>query len=194
LLASIAIASPIASPEAEAVETTELTTRAPTYVDSWEYKEAIAAHSGLTKDNYYWFTLEWPIGTVVGDDDKESQPEITALRRQLGYDHVGIVIGQITETTGKGKDKDKVTRDFKASVYHMVVKDAVKDTTDMVPRNFNNHYEPQVLRWGGLTSKKKVDKATKTAKGYIKADAKHEVYNVDSNNCNTFVTAVKADL
>lgn len=187
LLASIAIASPIAYPEPEAAESTELATRA-TNEDSWAYTKAIAAHPGLTKDNYYYFTLEWPIGTVVGDGDKESQAEVTALRQKLGFDHIGLVVGQITEkVVNQGKKSEKTKRDFVASVYHMTADD--KDNTSQTPRNYDTHYSAQTLKWGGATTKKKADKAKPTAKDYV---ADHATYSVDSNNCNTFVTAVKA--
>ncbi|KAM3084820.1 hypothetical protein ACMFMG_003270 [Clarireedia jacksonii] len=187
LLASLAIASPVPHPETEAAEITELTTRA-TNEDSWAYTKAITAHPGLTKDNYYYFTLEWPIGSIIGDGDKESKAEVTALRQKLGFDHIGLVVGRITETTvNKGKKSEKTKRDFVATVYHMTA-DA-QDKTGQIPRNYGDYYASQTLRWGGATTTKKADKVKSTAKDYVTA---HPLYSVDSNNCDTFVTALEA--
>ena len=188
-LATIAIASPIANPTTAG--NTNLAVRAKD-VDTDEWKLATGTKSGLKKDDWVWFTLEWNRNTIVGDGDTESAKEISDLRDELGFDHIGIVIGQITEVdSGKGKNK-KTTRDFKAAMYHMI---EVNDKTELKPfANWKVPSKPgKTLRFGGMTSSKKDTAAGKEAKEYF-ANGAHAKYAVNGNNCNDFVNAVKAKL
>ncbi|KAB8302401.1 hypothetical protein EYC80_005822 [Monilinia laxa] len=199
LLASVAIASPISFPKSQAADSTDLITRTPvasTYVDSAAYSLAIAAHNSLTKNTYYYFTLEWPSGVLIRDDDKETPDELKQLVQRLGFDHIGLVVGYITEREGK-KVKGKpleIARDFKAVVYHMVKIDSETKETKAI----HHTYDPTpgkgkdaglILKWGGQTTKKK-DSTVKTAGTDYVANG-HSTYSVDSNNCNDFVTAIK---
>jgi hypothetical protein len=179
-LASLAIASPVASPNVAG--DVSLTARATE--DTAEYTAAIKAHSGLSKDKYYYFTLEWPLGIAVGDGDKETNAELKELQQKLGFEHIGVVVGQITETeTGKGNNK-KTKRDFKATLYHMT-KNAKSDTEFKSP-NYRADSK-QNLKWGGETSKKKADAAKKAGKNYVDDN---KTYKVDGNNCNDFAQTV----
>lgn len=196
LLASTVFASPIANLEVEARDETSLITRAPAttppYQDSWAYTAAIQAHGGLTKDNYYYFTLEWDLPTPVGEGDVETQDELQQLQQKLGFEHIGLVVGTITETDVKGpKNTVKaIKRDFVASVYHMI---KTAGTTSVTPRNYGDYYKSETLKWGGQTTKAKAAKAKTAATGYTK-EGKQGTYDVNTNNCNTFVTAVKKGL
>lgn len=158
-LASLTIASPIANPEA--VENSNLAIRADD-VNTPEWTLATKTKPGLKKDDWVWFTLEWDRGTIVGDGDTESAKEISDLRDKLGFDHIGIVIGQITEVeSGKGKNK-KTTRDFKASLDHMI---EVKDKTEL--KTYANWKVPgagKTLKFGGMTTSSKATAARKAAK------------------------------
>ncbi|CAG8977194.1 hypothetical protein HYALB_00006731 [Hymenoscyphus albidus] len=187
-LATLTIASPIANPEAAS-----LSTRATE--DKATYTLATKTHSGLKKDDWVWFTMEWPRGSIIGDGDTESKEELSQLRDKLGFDHIGIVVGQVTEvTTGKGKNL-KTTRDFKASLYHMIEHE---DPTTKVPNTElkapNWIADPsKILKFGGMTSSKKATAAKNAAKSYFDDDA-HKKYAVNGNNCNDFVNAVKKAL
>ncbi|KAI8623446.1 hypothetical protein F5Y19DRAFT_458429 [Xylariaceae sp. FL1651] len=182
LLASLAVASPVASPNVS--DDVSLTARATE--DTPEYAAAIKAHSGLSKDKYYYFTLEWPLGVAVGDGDKETDAELKELQQKLGFEHIGVVVGQVTETeTGKGKNK-KTKRDFIATLYHMTKKNANPGDTEFKSPNYRANSK-QNLKWGGETSKKKAGAAKKAGKDYVDD---HKIYKVDGNNCNDFAQTV----
>lgn len=185
-LASLTIASPIASPEA--VENTNLAIRAAD-VNKPEWTLATTAHPDLKKDDWVWFTLEWHRGSI-GDGDTESDKEISDLRDKLGFDHIGIVVGQIKETTsGKGKNL-KTTRSFDAVLYHMI---EIKEKSELKNPNFKapDPSEAKTLVFGGLTTSNKATAAKKAAKDYFDGTV-HDKYAVNGNNCNDFVNAVKA--
>ncbi|KAI3316586.1 hypothetical protein HD806DRAFT_552192 [Xylariaceae sp. AK1471] len=180
-LASLTIASPVANPNV--ADDVSLATRATD--DTAEYKAAIAAHPNLSKDKYYYFTLEWPLGTPVGDGDTESGDELKQLQQKLGFEHIGVVVGQIIETeTGKGKNK-KTKRDFKATLYHMTKKNKEPGDTEFKTRNYSA--DSKQLKWGGETSKKKADAAKKAGKDYVDDN---KIYKVDGNNCADFAQSV----
>ncbi|KAI9650092.1 hypothetical protein NHQ30_000105 [Ciborinia camelliae] len=186
LIAPVAVARPIARPEPKAANKTNLITSAPTYVDTWAYTQAITMHSGLTKDNWYYFILEWPLGTTGG---KEYEAEIKQLRQQLGFDHIGIVIGRITETEQKSEEGVvKIIRNFAAVTYHMTASDSGK--TNVTPQNFDNYYEGQTLKWGGATTPEKAASAKTTAEGYTEQDG-HWNFSINDNNCDTFVKVIE---
>ncbi|KAI1174945.1 hypothetical protein F4777DRAFT_552501 [Nemania sp. FL0916] len=181
-LATLAIASPVANPNQD--YDVGLTTR--TTEDTAEYKAAVAAHGGLTKDKYYYFTLEWPLGQPVGDGDKESNDELKELQQKLGFEHIGVVVGKVTETdSGKGKNK-KTKRDFKATLYHMTKKNVNPGDTEFKSPNYKAN-SGQNLKWGGESSSKKADAGKKAGKDYVDDN---KIYKVDGNNCNDFANAV----
>ncbi|KAH8900382.1 hypothetical protein GQ53DRAFT_127835 [Thozetella sp. PMI_491] len=182
-LATLAIATPVANPEAAQID--YLSAR-DTFDDTPEYTAAIKAHSGLVKDHYYWFTLEWPLGAAVGDGDAESKTELQQLQQKLGFEHVGAVLGQITETTtGKGKNQ-KTKRDYNAMLYHMVKNNVDPGDTELKSRTWKAS-SAQNLKWGGETSSKKITAAKKAGKDWV---SDHKIYNVNGNNCNDFAQAV----
>ena len=79
--------------------------------------------------------------------------EIKELRDALGFDHIGVVVGEIKETT-KGKGKNAVLkRDFVAELYHMIeVKGS--DKTGIIQRNYVwKQDNDKVLVWGAETTR-----------------------------------------
>ncbi|TGJ83240.1 hypothetical protein E0Z10_g5514 [Xylaria hypoxylon] len=163
-LASLAVASPIAIPHG-------------------------ADDVNLTTHKYYYFTVEWPLGAALGDGDKESDVELKALQQQLGFEHIGVVVGQITETgSGKGKNK-KTKRDFKSTLYHMTKKNKVPGDTEF--KSVNYRADSKGLTFRGETSKKKADGAKKAGKDYVNQNG---IYKVQGNNCADFTTTVLSAL
>ncbi|KAK3315620.1 hypothetical protein B0H66DRAFT_347666 [Apodospora peruviana] len=160
--------------------------------DTDEYKAASKAHTPLVNGNFYWFWLQWP-RDPIGDGDGESAAEIKALRDALGFNHVGVVVGQIKETP-KGKGKNAVLkRDFVAELHHMIeIKDT--DKTGIIQRNYGwKKDSDKVLVWGGETTSSKAAAAKKFAKAWTDVEAQ-KTYNVKTNNCDTFAKAVKGKL
>lgn len=156
-LASLAIASPIFSPEA--VER-DLAIRAEDVnTDEWEFANKI--QSGLKKDDWVWFTQEWLRGTV-GDGDTESEKEISDLRNDLGFDHIGIIIGKITESTSGTGSSKVTTHGFKASMYHMISNKGKAKPAE-VPKWKVPDASKYTVKWGGKTKEKKVTAAKKVA-------------------------------
>jgi len=199
-LATLVVASPrddgraqVASRAQEGTQRNvyELPRRA-TNVDTDEYKAAIKAHTPLVNGKFYWFYLQWPRG-AIGDGDGESAAEIKELRDALGFDHVGVVVGEIRETTkGKGKNAS-LKRDFVAELYHMV---ELKGTDDagVIQRNYEwKGDKDKVLVWGGETTSSKAAAAKKFAKAWTDDEA-HKKYSVKTNNCDTFAKAVRGKL
>ncbi|RWA15101.1 hypothetical protein EKO27_g66 [Xylaria grammica] len=181
-LASLVITSPVATPNG--TDDVALTTRTTTN-DTPEYKAAIAAHPTLSKDKYYYFTIKWPLGAEVGDGDQESDAELKALQQQLGFEHIGVVVGQITETvSGKGKNQ-KTTRHFNASLYHMTKKNKVPGDTEF--KHSKYRADAKHLKFRGETSNKKANSVSKAGKDYVSVN---DIYKVQGNNCNDFAKAV----
>jgi hypothetical protein len=168
-------------------DTTALTSRAaPVYEDTAEYKAAVAARPGLQADQHYWFRYEWPLGTPVGDGDQEDKKELQELQNKLGFAHIGVVVGQITQTDkGKGKNK-KTHRDFNAMLYHMTKMNVNPGDTEMKSAVWKASTGKKLV-WGGSTTRAKATAAKKVAKDYV---AEHKLYAVNGNNCNDFAQAV----
>ncbi|KAK1753170.1 hypothetical protein QBC47DRAFT_362991 [Echria macrotheca] len=161
--------------------------------DTPNYTAATKAHTPLVNGKYYWFWLQWP-RDPVGDGDGESAAEIKALRDALGFNHVGVVVGQIKETPqGKGKNA-KLKRDFIAELHHMI---EIKGSTNtgIIQRQYDykNKDSDKVLVWGGETTASKAAAAKKFAKAWTDVEAQ-KTYNVKTNNCDTFAKAVKGKL
>ncbi|KAK0719315.1 hypothetical protein B0H67DRAFT_551701 [Lasiosphaeris hirsuta] len=186
-LATLVVSNPIPNPEAASLR---LLTRAdPVYKDSPEYTVAIKAKPGLKKDTYHYFTLEWPLGTVPAAN-KETRAELEKIRAKLGYDHIGVVVGQITEKSTTTKGKNPVTtieRNFNAVLW-----DLIKDDKAKVKERFKNWLnkgeDAQKLVYGGVTSATKIGKVKKGAKDYTDANPDYK----DTVNCGTFKDAIVA--
>jgi len=200
-LATLVVASPIDDRHAQVAnqllevaqrDVYELSPRAVPNEDTAEYTAAIKAHTPLVNGEYYWFWLQWPRG-AIGDGDGESAAEIKALRDALGFDHIGVVVGQIKEAT-KGKGKNEVlTRDFVAELHHMIEVDGTTNTGIIQRRYEWKKDSGKVLVWGGGTSGSKATAAKKFAKAWTDTPAQ-KTYNVKTNNCDTFAKAVKGKL
>ncbi len=162
-------------------------TAAGTTTDTAEFTAANRAKTGgVQADKFFWYTLEWPLQVPI--PDQESQTELQQLQQRLGFAHIGVVMGQVTETTtGKGKNK-KTKRDFKATLVHMTKQNPTPGDTELKSLNWINN-PAQTLKFGGETSAKKIDAAKKVAKTYV---SDHGIYSVVDNSCNDFAQAVIA--
>ncbi len=175
-------------PTAAAKATTATATAAPVFDDTPEFTTAKAAQPDLQANQFLWFTLEWPLGIAVGDGDLESQSELQQLQQKLGFEHIGVVMGQVTETTtGRGKNQ-KTKRDFTSTLLHMTKQNVNPGDTELKNVNWKANAK-QHLKVGGVTSAKKIDAAKKAAKNYV---ASNPIYSVDTNSCNDFAQAVIA--
>ena len=175
------------APKAPAATPGPATAAAIPNVDTTQFTAAIEANPGL-QPGFAWFRLEWPLPAEVGDGDAESDSELQQLRQQLGFEHIGIVMGQVTvNPTGRGKNQ-KVNRDFNAQLFHMVSNEAGAARVA-----FHNWavIPPQVLKFGGVTTAAKIAKAKTAAQAHVAANP---AYSVQTNNCNTFANAMIAQL
>ncbi len=181
-LATLAIASPLtANPDDEIAG---LAARAPG--DTAEFTAALAAHPGLTNGQVVWFSLEWALTVPVGDGDVESKTELQQLQAKLGFDHIGVVAGTVKETTtGKGKNQ-KTKRDFDAQLFHMIKTNVNPGDTALKTHNWAV-VAGQTLKFGGVTTAKKITNAKNAAKAYVE---EHKIYAVNGNNCNDFAQTV----
>ncbi|KAI1801065.1 hypothetical protein F4811DRAFT_535886 [Daldinia bambusicola] len=200
-LATLAAASPIASisDPAEntelvtrtdnAVESTELVARSPTVIESKEYAAIKAKHHDLKHDHYYYFYVTWPRGSLI-DGDHETKAEVEHLRDTLGFDHIGIIVGKVTEKEGGTKKKPTVKKNFEARLYHMA-KDTSGKSVLKVHTWEKKDSDHKPLSFGGVTTKRKHDAVAGNAREWIKD---HPHYNVDTNNCNSFVHNIATSL
>ncbi|KAI1073487.1 hypothetical protein F5B20DRAFT_597647 [Whalleya microplaca] len=179
-LATLVVATPIANSDPEpalAVEANDLVGRE-TLEDTEAYTAAIGAHPDIQKGKYYWFELTWDLKAAI-DDDHETKSELEKLRKKLGFKHIALVVGEVTEKeSGKGKNK-KTKRDFNAMFYDMV-KDN-KDRTESHFANFKGLREGQTLKWGGDTTKSKANPITLKRIGTAWVED-HPKYSVDDNH------------
>lgn len=211
LLATLAIASPIPNPES--TDVAELDVRAsdagkggkggkghgghgghgsnpaPKVEETAEYKAAKAAmpfYDSFEKDHFYYFTVEWKRSRPA---DSETTKEIEEVRDELGFNHIGLVVGQVKETTtGKGKNL-KTKKDFIATMYDMQKKNANPSTTEPIIRNWKT--SSLKLEHQGKTTAAKAKDVTKHAKAYTKTT---DFYKARGNNCNDFVQALMKTL
>ncbi|KAI2469989.1 hypothetical protein F4781DRAFT_430895 [Annulohypoxylon bovei var. microspora] len=187
-LATLTIASPISS-GADVTESISLVTR-DTEKQTDEYKAALKAHAGLQKDQYYYFFQKDNLGAKILDSDAETLTELEQLQKNLGFEHIGVIVGQVTEVTVGKTGKKTTTKDFKATYYHMT-----KDKKNNVMGHGPNwkaslvDFSKSTLVYGGQTNKKGVDNAKKNSKDYL-AEADHKTYDIGKNNCNTYAQAV----
>ncbi|KAF4636509.1 hypothetical protein G7Y89_g1579 [Cudoniella acicularis] len=210
-LATLAVANPIASPKAaraaltianpitspETAGAARLAVRAPSDSPEWEEVTKLFSKQKFKNGDWVWFTMEWTLGSVaIGDDDKESKEELTELRKELGFDHIGIIIGEIIEKdVGIGKDKGKGTkmsRKFSGNLYH-----AIKDedgSTELKHHKWEAKEDAKKeLKVGKKTTSNKAAAAIKETSAYFDV-ASHKRYAIKGNNCNDFVKAIEAKL
>ncbi|KAF2183685.1 hypothetical protein K469DRAFT_751407 [Zopfia rhizophila CBS 207.26] len=195
LLAAVSIgvnAAPIAEADLSVVATepspvTDLVTRGKDDSAAYNAVEKAAGSSKLEVDKYYVFTLEWPLKKPVGDGDAETASELDQLRKQLGFEHIGFIVGQVTSKETGPPKKKKTVKDFNGMLYHMIKKTDgkvdVKSTT----------WKPddKTLKYLKTTNKSKAGGVKKAASDYI---ADHPQYAVKGNNCNDFVKSVTGGL
>ncbi|KAI1652926.1 hypothetical protein F4813DRAFT_376352 [Daldinia decipiens] len=197
-LATLAATSPIAtvSDPAEntelvtradnAVESAELVARSPTVEETPQYAAIKAKHSNLKKDHYYYFYVTWPRGSII-QGDHETKAEVEELRNSLGFDHIGIIVGQVTETEKTVKKKSTLIKNFQARLFHLTKDKSGKSVFTMT--EWKSDHKP--LRFGGETNKRKHDAVKRKAQDWIED---HPTYNVQTNNCNTFVHNIATSL
>ncbi|KAI1410271.1 hypothetical protein F5Y13DRAFT_168055 [Hypoxylon sp. FL1857] len=192
-LATLAIASPISSGRDEE---TGLAARADDEVLTDNYKAVAAAHPGLQKDKYYYFTIKNSLPDKVENGDAETLTELQQLQKNLGFDHIGVLVGQVTETTRtkpggkKGKPgKKTTTKDFKGFYIHMTKGKDGKTAQHTSVWSDRGAQSNQKIEYVGTTTKKGEDKAKAEAKAYVEEED-HKVYNIQNNNCNSFAQAI----
>jgi hypothetical protein len=147
----------------------------------------------LEPSKWYVFTKEWDLPDPV-EGTFESKTDLQKLQQKLGFEHVAVVVGQVTEVKrGKGKN-EKVTLDFDAYYMDLMKDDDLVTSILRGPKRLDPD-EPvrskQILKWSKSTTAAKGSSAAmgKVGKAYFQ-EAGHQKYNVDSNNCATFRDAV----
>ncbi|XDG09658.1 hypothetical protein ABKA04_009273 [Annulohypoxylon sp. FPYF3050] len=209
-LATLAIASPISS-GVDVAEGADLIARAgktgkptgnPTNkpdkeVKTPEFAALERVHPNPQNGQYYWVYQKDRLGAKILDGDTESLDELQQLQKRLGFEHVGVIVGQVvfTEKTSK-KEGKTTTKDFKAIYYHMTMN---KDKGNAAVVHASNweakrvDFSKSFLENGGQTNKRGSEKAKTNSKNYISDDIKHhQIYDIDNNNCNTFAQAIRA--
>ncbi|KAI0841363.1 hypothetical protein F5Y06DRAFT_218813 [Hypoxylon sp. FL0890] len=193
-LATLAIASPITNAPNEE---TGLATRNDEEVRTDNYKAVFAAHPDLQKDKYYYFTIKNSLPDKVRDGDTETLTELQQLQQRLGFDHIGVLVGQVTETTrtkpaGKKKPgKKTTTKDFRGFYIHMTKGKDSKTAQHTSVWSDRGAESNQKIEYVGTTTKKGEDKAKAEAKSYVE---EHKTYDIENNNCNSFAQAILAVL
>ncbi|KAH7128203.1 hypothetical protein B0J11DRAFT_264592 [Dendryphion nanum] len=155
--------------------------------DTKEYNHFEKVYSSLVKDKYYAFEIQWPRGTGGGETG-ETGEELAAVRDELGFDHIGIVIGQVTETSiGKPKDK-KVKRSFAPLRYDIRKIGGTKNELRSQNWGKSTNDIDRPLKFIKEVKKADFTKFKKTADDWITANPE---YNVRTANCNDFFQAMK---
>ncbi|KAJ4353806.1 uncharacterized protein N0V89_005536 [Didymosphaeria variabile] len=163
-----------------------------------EEVDASNAFKSLAKDfpnakngEFYKFTSKSPF-TEPGPN--ETEDELKALQRALGFDHIAVVVGEVKITeriTGKGANKKKIIKkDFAGSIIDLIKK------TSGAAEYREKVFAPKkvfTLHQGAKTSKAKAAKAKAKGKEYF-VQAAHKEYSVSTNNCNTFAQDLLNDI
>ena len=85
-----------------------------------EYKAAHAAHSSIEDGKTYAFTLKSPKNAA------EKDPKMKQLTTELGFSHIYLVVGQVSERhTGPPNKPTGTQKSFTAVMYHMAGIDTV---------------------------------------------------------------------
>ena len=108
-LATLAVASPIVNSGAEAdivardetFEAATLETRAKG--DTKPYELLSAVHKDLKDGKWYVFALKDPLGAKFDGSDKESKTDLEKLQKNLGFEHIRYITGQVKEDKKSGK-------------------------------------------------------------------------------------------
>ncbi|KAF2198580.1 hypothetical protein GQ43DRAFT_434137 [Delitschia confertaspora ATCC 74209] len=201
LLATLAItttAAPVADPNVvgEPIEfeiSPDLVSRGKDDTDVFNAVQKV--HSDLKVGSYHVLELQY---NNKPEDDNETDEELKKLREKLGFKHVGIVVGTVKEIQKEDKKKKKPQKlTFDGQFYDLVkLKQKKKNGMDVEQRNsaFRKPDESKMkLVYVKGTTKNKAGKIKNLAKDYFE-DAAHHLYNVDNNNCNTFVKAIEKEL
>lgn len=136
----------------------------PTKTKRYNATVAAAGKDGKTLEpnKWYVFTKEWDLPDAV-EGTFESKTDLQKLQEKLGFEHVAVIIGQVTEVRkGKGKNEE-ITMDF-GSYYMDLMKDPGKISSVLRGPERPHTKEPikpkQTLIWS---------KATTVAKGSVLA-------------------------
>lgn len=207
VLAALAIGvSAVPAPIAESTQiagndvTHTLDARAPPAgpVLSARYKDAVAAASKAGKTlvlgKFYVFTIEWDLPASV-EGTFESKTELEKLQKQLGFEHVAVVAGEVTgKKRGRGA-KEVVDLDFDAQFMDLVKDDDKVTSILRGPRRMDYMKKGQTLKWAKETTATKAAKTNmdKVGKAYFDSPA-HKRYDVDNNHCASFKNAVLPSL
>ncbi|PSN60444.1 hypothetical protein BS50DRAFT_210009 [Corynespora cassiicola Philippines] len=171
-----------------------LAARAPTISKTKAYEAAEKVHKNLVVNDYYVFTIEWDLKSEAMADEKEEK-DVYDLQQSLGYAHVAVLVGKVTEkTTGKAGAKT-TTKDFDAVFIDQVV--AEDDVTAMLrgPVKFLGTQKGQALKYQKETTAKKGDASNVKKIGQAYFDIKgHNVYSTETNHCGTFKDAILPQL
>ncbi|KAF4628585.1 hypothetical protein G7Y89_g9567 [Cudoniella acicularis] len=162
-----------------------------------EFKEieSVLSRVNLKDGDWVWFSQLWDRGVVDGDN--ETDEELKELRDELGYDHIAVIIGQVTiKDVGKGDKKGKGTvldRSFKGKMYHSVKEKDTRTELESPTWSMAKGLQGKSLKAGGKTTEAKAKAAIEAAEEYF-AHGKNEYYDVKENNCETFAKVVEAKL
>lgn len=162
----------------------------PKIIETEEYKKALEKHHGLKENDWYYFTVETPLGQVI-PGDSETKTELQRLQHNLHFEHIAIVVGQVVyHESNKGKKHHTIKKDFNAVQYDMIKNPQHKTNARNPVWKYQAH---KTLKYGGTTTKSKAlpAKVKKIADDWVK---EHPDYNIQNNNCNSFVQNVKHHL
>ena len=81
--------------------------------DTAEYNKVIAVHPSMVPGKMYVFTITWPLGTA-GNDKK-----LWELQQQLGFNHIGLLVGEVMKTEKGPPNKKTIHHDFAGMVYDL---------------------------------------------------------------------------
>ncbi|KAI1209535.1 uncharacterized protein F4807DRAFT_460752 [Annulohypoxylon truncatum] len=195
-LATFAIASPISS-SIDVTEGADLATRADKVVNTPEYQALAKVHPSLKVGEWYWVYQKDKLGAEILDGDTETLSELQQLQKNLGFEHIGVIVGQVKSTKKPTKkDGTTTTNHFEAVYYHMTMNKDKKNAAMVHSPNWvasKVDFSKSFLEDGGTTTKKGSITAKNDAKDYTN-DEKHKTYSVTDNNCNTFAQYIRAAL
>ncbi|KAK7963601.1 hypothetical protein PG996_008704 [Apiospora saccharicola] len=198
-LATLAVATPVAHPDPDVAIVTArgdlyegagalLETRA--NIDTKPYELFSKVHSGLKDKEWYVFTQKFPLGENFPHNENE-QNDVQKLQAKLGYSHIELVTGQVKED----KQKKDTKRDIINLTYHHLYKQQKVDNAPIGVESktwkYDAKYDAKNFAFVKQTTKAKID-GLKDFNDKYKKD--HKTYNVDNNNCLSYVNAAKSTL
>lgn len=159
--------------------------------ESLAYQSVKKAMPGVAVGRWYKIFSKSPY-TPPGPNETPS--EIQKLKERLGYNHIAVVVGVVTERTvrtGKGKYmRTVIWRDFESRILELRKEVDGRATLDV------NKFLPSkvyVLDEGARSSPGAADKAVLKAQAYFKQPG-HAMYNLETNNCDTFARYLYAKI